>query len=254
MQIQNYDVYNSRMGLSLRDKLFWEGLIDDKSVNTVVDFGCANGTLLKQVHADMPDYKLYGIDNDIIMLALNQTEMYYCKFHKNFGELKDIDYGSCLLNMSSVIHEVYSYNDKPYVNDFWYKVFNTGFAYIAIRDFMPSETIKRLANIDDIRAVYYNSQQKLLNSFIKIWGDIYNNKNLVHFLLKYKYIENWEREVAENYFPITTERLLSIIPDNYEIVYFNHYILPYTKEIIKQDYGIDLKDNTHVKLLLRRRS
>lgn len=70
--------------------------------------------------------------------------------------------------------------------------------------------------------------------------------------MKYRYKENWDREVRENYFPITLEQLLSKIPTyKYEIIYFEDYILPFTSNKIKQDFDVDIHDNTHVKLLLQ---
>ena len=91
--------------------------------------------------------------------------------------------------------------------------------------------------------------------FEQIWGPISQNKNLIHYLMKYRYVENWEREVRENYFPVYLEDLLNtLLSDNiYEIVYSNHYILPFTKSKIEKDFNIILADNTHVQILLRKK-
>jgi hypothetical protein len=73
--------------------------------------------------------------------------------------------------------------------------------------------------------------------------------------LKYKYVEpNWAREVKENYMPLYREDLLALLDtDKYEIVYHEHYVLPYIKECVDKDLGIELKDNTHLKLILRKK-
>ena len=71
--------------------------------------------------------------------------------------------------------------------------------------------------------------------------------------MKYKYKKNWKREVKENYFPMPVEELLSRIPKNYEIVYKDVYVLPYTKQSIKNDFDIDINDTTHIKLILKRK-
>ncbi|MGA1049083.1 MAG: hypothetical protein ACO3UU_13830, partial [Minisyncoccia bacterium] len=43
---------------------------------------------------------------------------------------------------------------------------------------------------------------KSLISFEKVWGSIFKDyRNFIHFLLKYRYTDNWEREVNENYLP-----------------------------------------------------
>lgn len=91
-----------------------------------------------------------------------------------------------------------------------------------------------------------------LNDFESVWGKIYTQHDIVHYLLKYKYTENWEREVQQNYVPITLEQLLDKILDGYEVTYFDHFTLPYIAWQIKKDFGIELTTPTHVKLILRR--
>ena len=55
---------------------------------------------------------------------------------------------------------------------------------------------------------------EITSSFEDVWGPIcdvekksINVKNLIHFLIKYRYQENWEREVRENYLPVTQDKL-----------------------------------------------
>ena len=84
-------------------------------------------------------------------------------------------------------------------------------------------------------------------------GSIGINKNLIHYLLKYRYTENWDRELNENYLPISKEKLLSLIPKNYEVIFYEHYALPFLKEKVREDFGIILKDKTHIKLILKRK-
>lgn len=93
----------------------------------------------------------------------------------------------------------------------------------------------------------------MLNDFENKQGSIERNKNLLHFLMKYKYEKNWKREVLENYFPIPLEELLSMIPPSYQIVYKDVFALPFTKEAIKKDFDIDIKDTTHLKLILQKK-
>lgn len=52
--------------------------------------------------------------------------------------------------------------------------------------------------------------------------------------MKYKWVENWAREVRENYFPITIEEFLSKVPNNYVIDYFmNSLCLELSKGFLK---------------------
>ncbi|EXG87758.1 hypothetical protein K413DRAFT_4657 [Clostridium sp. ASBs410] len=248
--IKDYKIYNSGMKKSIKDKLFFEGLIDD-SIDTFVDFGCADGQILAQVHNDFPEWKLKGIDNDYMMIELAKRN---CKAAEFFEKITDIaNNNTSLLNLSSVIHEVYSYSSSNTIEEFWSNVFNGGFKYISIRDLMSSYAINAEAEINDILKLQKRTNSKQLSDFISVWGNISTRRNLVHYLLKYSYVENWERELRENYLPITVECFLNMIPDTYEIIYFNHYILPFTKDRIKKDFDIDLRDNTHVKILLKRK-
>lgn len=51
--IKNYDSYISGMKKSSADKLFWMSKIEE--IDTVVDFGCADGTLIREMNSEMPD-------------------------------------------------------------------------------------------------------------------------------------------------------------------------------------------------------
>ena len=76
--------------------------------------------------------------------------------------------------------------------------------------------------------------------------------NLIHFLLKYRYTDNWEREVRENYLPVSVEEIMGKITEHkaaYRLIYFDHYILPYIARTVKKDFDITLKDYTHVKFI-----
>jgi hypothetical protein len=116
---------------------------------------------------------------------------------------------------------------------------------------MVSNFTDRPSDINDMVKVINKTSKSQLQDFENKWGKVNNNKNLIHYLLKYRYKANWEREVAENYLPITMEYLLSLIPDNYEIVFYEHYSLPFLKEQVNKDFGINIKDNTHIKMILK---
>lgn len=253
--INDYNAYSSGMKKSIKDKLFFEGLVEH--VDTIIDFGCADGQVLKQLHEDFPEWKLFGIDADQTMLNLakhncNNAE-YICAKGIPVDKIKN-SLSNVLLNLSSVVHEVYSYSGLDEISRFWENVFACGCKYIAIRDLMLSIESDRASNINDMIGVLTNSQSDVLREFTSLWGSIKSQKNLLHYLMKYRYKENWNREVRENYFPITVEQLLSMIPtDKYRIVYFSHYILPFNRNKILEDFGIELKDNTHVKILLERK-
>ena len=254
--INNYDVYNKRMDKSFQDKMFFLDKIKD-NVEAIVDFGCADGALIHHL-SELTNIKLVGYDSDynMIDIAKSKTNKDNCLFKEDFGEIieEEIIPQESLLNISSVIHEVYSYLDSKDIEIFWDMVFDSNFKYISIRDLCASESINRPSNINDYTKLIQRAKTSFLSDFESVWGSVRENRNLVHYLLKYRFLENWDREVRENYFGLSLERLLSKIPiDKYEIVYFENYILPYTASKIKEDFDIELHDNTHVKLLLKKR-
>lgn len=252
-KINDYDVYTSRMSKSFQDKLFFLDKIKD-TITGIVDFGCADGALIEYIGKNTENIKLVGYDIDENMVELAKSKSFHT-FSTDFNEcLNNVKVDSSLLNLSSVLHEVYSYSTSSDIDLFWDRVFDSGFAYIAIRDLCASESINRQSNINDYIKVLQKANREQLTDYESVWGSVRENRNLVHYLLKYRYTENWSREVRENYFPLSLERLLSKIPtDKYEIVYFENYILPFTANKVKEDFDIDLHDNTHVKLLLKKK-
>jgi hypothetical protein len=247
--ITDYTAYNKRMELSMMDKAFF---LDKINADAIIDFGCANGALLNAISTMKSDVVLAGYDIDPAMARMAKDCPIYSDWRsveKLVGESKHP-----AIILSSVIHEVFHYGSKADIDDFWNKVFNTGFEFIVIRDMIPGKAIDRASNVNDVKKVYYKFLgTKALNDFEQMWGSIENNKQLIHFLLKYRYLTpNWEREVRENYMPITRETLLAKIPLEYDIIFHEHYTLPYLLQIVRDDLGIEIKDPTHLKLILRK--
>lgn len=252
--IADYDRYNERMELSMLDKLFF---LDKIVADLIVDFGCANGALLRAIQLFNGNTPLIGYDNDPTMVQYGGLTAGSFPI-TNEWELvkKSVVAKNCpTIVLSSVLHEVCHYGSKADIDAFWTQVFETGFEYIVIRDMVPGRSIDRPSHINDVKRVYGKFLgSKALNEFEAIWGSIENNKQLVHFLLKYKYLEpNWIREVRENYMPLNREALLAKIPENYDVIFHEHYVLPYIFQSVKDDVGIDIKDPTHMKLILRKR-
>ena len=248
MDIKNIDNYCYKMKQSVYDKAFFIDKIYSP-IDFIVDYGCADGALLKFLNFVYPECKYIGYDNNKDMLEKARTNFPQADFFQNW---EDIVYApSCsLLNLSSVIHEVYSYLPDCEIEKFWSRVFNSKFKYIAIRDMAISQKSMYLTDIVD--TIKLNSIfPKLVKEFENVWGSVTEHKNYIHFLLKYKYTENWNRELHENYLPLTVEQLLDKVPDNYEVIYFDHGPLPYKVAQVKDELEIDFNDATHIKLLLK---
>ncbi len=251
--ISNYSGYNEGMKKSLLDKIFFM----DKVESTVfVDYGCADGTLIHFLSQLFPEYMYIGYDVDENMLKLarekcpdNSERFLFTSDWKEVTEYARS--GVATIILSSTIHEVYAYGTRKDVDSLWRRVFNGVFEYVVIRDMIPSISADKRSDINDVAKLLKKADKSYLFDFEHNWGSIETNKNLMHFLLKYRYADDWSREVKENYFPVLREELISSIPDEYEIEFHEHFVLPFLKRVVKKDFNIDLKDNTHLKLILK---
>jgi len=246
--IKDIKSYTDGMKKSLLDKMFFMDKIDSTEF---IDYGCADGTLLGFMKDMFPKYNYTGYDVSEEMISLANKKHSDINFVNEFNYTKTSEKSTLIL--SSIIHEVYSYCSKSEIENFWDNVYNSNFDYIVIRDMMIGNSCEKMSDINDVASILRSNNHGRLKQFEGIWGTIENNKNLVHYLLKYRYIPNWDREVKENYLPIFREELLSNIPSDYEVIFHEHYVLPFLKEKVRDDFGIELKDNTHIKLILKRK-
>lgn len=251
--ISDMDLYVGGMAKSMLDKLFFVDKISD--IGSIVDYGCADGTLIKSCMSMMPEvtYMGYDICGEMLEIArANVPDGSRVQFTDNWGDCINLNTKPKVLVLSSVIHEVYSYGDSECIEGFWNRVFKSDFDYIVIRDLIPSLSISRPTAPNDYLKLIRSKNSVLIRKFESVWGSLESNKNLMHFLMKYRYVENFDRECRENYFPIHKEELLRKIPAKYDIMYQEHYVLPFVKNEVRKDFGIDIIDNTHFKLILER--
>jgi hypothetical protein len=254
--ISNLQSYIDGMNYSMRDKLFFADMIE---FDSIVDFGCADGTFIDELSKIKNNVKLIGYDLDNNMLS-NAKSKFIKKsiFTNNWYDA--VKYTSTsrspLLNLSSVIHEVYSYSRPNMILQFWNEqVFGGDFKYITIRDMIPSLEMDRreIGHFkDDVRKVKSKSDRFYIDSFESKWGNIGGNyRTFVHYLMKYRFVDNWDREVKENYLPVSLETIKDKIPNNYKIVYEENFILPFLKDQVKKDFNVELTHSTHTKMILK---
>lgn len=267
--------YNENMTKGMEDKLWFLKHLDADHNYIFVDFGCADGTLINILTQldETKNSSFIGYDISETMIDLAKTkfswepdsdvnfftkwddvvkEMNYKKSHLfNSSKVKKV------LILSSVIHEVFSYGTDESIKEFFDNIQNSGFDYIFVRDMMVSKDANRVsannkvANIRSIakeNCVTYATMEKYVRDFEMHHGSIENNLNLMHFLLKYRWKINWEREVNENYFPIFIEDFLKKMEEKYNINYLERFRVPYLDECIFKDFGIRISDYTHVKM------
>ena len=256
MGINDINVYNNRMDKSLEDKLwFINDTIDYTDI--YVDFGCANGNLIKHLAKEYPNKRFIGYDNNNDMIELAKSN---CKslnnvaFTDNFNSILILIKAfkknrSCLI-LSSVLHEVYSYSSKEKIDEFWEMINDANFNFIAIRDMnygyvnesKLSESIELFS-----KNIYKYGDKKQISDFENVYGKIDNIKKITSFLLKYKYVENWDRELIENYFDYS----INLDFSKYAVLHFKYYVLEYLKDLFKKDFDIDFSQFfTHKKMLI----
>lgn len=255
MDITNLDTYNARMSSSIEDKMwFWDKV--KHTTDSIVDYGCADASLLLRINEEHPYQTLIGYDasDDMLARAKEKTKDTPICFVESIFEpdMKD----TCLV-LSSVVHEIYSYQSKEDADFELGMIFDLGAKYIAIRDMGIRGICHNIETpIDILKSIYARDDIAKIASFEKHQGRISNLANCIHYLLKAPYNENWAREVEENYVPFTMNEVLAQYnvdsPVKYDVVYFEAYTLPYVRERIIRDYNISLYTPTHYKLLLER--
>ena len=254
--INDLNVYTEGMKKSLEDKLFFLPMLEGKT-SYILDYGCADGAMLKEIRKRNQYLGLSGYDQSIDMIGKAKVGAERIFFSSSLREVLDQIY---LLNstlvLSSLIHEVYSYSHLNEIRNFWSFVLHGTFEYIVIRDFSVSDALyKEMASEENVTKILSNENYKrIYEDFCYKCGQIVTQRDLIHFLLKYRYKENWEREVRENYLPLSTEALLKIIQGSeYKVIYQKNYTLPFLKQKVREDFNLDLEDYTHINLILKLR-
>lgn len=253
------------MNKALFDKLFFFSHVD---ADYFVDYGCSSGDMLKTI-SNLTNKKaiLAGYDIDQKMIELSSNKFIPNCFITDQWEaiVKDIEIAknhnkkSCLI-LSSVIHEIYSYLDEDGINEFWNRVFESGFDYIVIRDMalkFDARSEKNALSPFHVDNIYNYADSCQVKDFEEIWGKLSLRNNAIHFLMKYRYTDNWEREVREDYFPLSFGRIEEIKflhpkGRKYERTYSDHFQLPFLKKKVLEDFKFHLDIKTHYKYILEK--
>lgn len=258
--MNNSEIYLKRLKGSLKEKLFFMDHIDlDNKI--VIDFGCADGTLLKalrKINESQGIHCIYiGVEKNEEFYKIADNELKSTFMFHNLAEVKEFLAGSkseVVLITSSVLHEC------NYVEQFALKGFVIDYCdYWVIRDMFYNDEnsdffIKFGENIVKIIENTKNIEQ--LKSFFKTRLNI-SSADIAEWLLKYPYIENWDSEVKENYFSthweilVRDEFLYYLQKYTTQIIYDNQYTNEYIKNRVKKDYDIDLTCTTHRQLILK---
>lgn len=263
------DIYTTEMSKSVWDKAFFMDKIPGTKL--VIDFGCADGAMIRMLSKLFPNITFYGYDinDELIDEAWHKLDgqswmnTFFFRSHKTMADTRDsfedmIELAKYFykpeeicINFSSVLHEVFSSSPsgqeaiKKLVNELNPK-------YLTIRDMYFDYT----QNIID-RSLYLEIVNKLdidlkaVLEFEEKFGPIAMWKNFIHFLMKYQWRNNgWDQEMEEDYFSWNIHDFTELVND-YSVIFETHYQLPYYIENWRHlFFKPDL--HTHAQFILRR--
>ncbi len=125
--IANMKTYVDGMRKSLLDKIWFLDKVDSE-INSVYDYGCADGALLQMIGEICPGMDLAGYDICQEMIDLAKQAVPGASYLSTSPRQ---DLCGTVLNASSVFHEIHAYS--PNVADDYHNIFGSGASYIAIR-------------------------------------------------------------------------------------------------------------------------
>ena len=237
----------------MMDKMFFMDKIGS-GVKTILDWGCADGSLIEHMHRMFPEhaYRGYDIDPKMVVAAQDRCSVVPSGDIEISDDIDDLARDIDVVVLNSVIHEVYSYSLKE-IESFWDTLFlQIQPEHIVIRDMCVSATTSRPSCPINVARVKQLFDLDKIAQWESKWGSLHENWSLVHFLLTYRYTDNWDREYRENYLPIGVESMLARFPKTYIPMFVEHYTLPFLRERVMKDFGIQLQDRTHLKLILKK--
>lgn len=250
--------YNERMHSSLDDKLFFlDKLPDDVSV--FADFGCADGALLRAIGQERAAILIgYDTNTSSIEAALARAPHtgfwtpHMALFAAQLDALHRQGKKSCLI-ISSVVHEVLSSGTSWHA--FWKTIRALGCHHIAIRD-MAVEAELHDTNVEPGIELALLRSDKLTHWLlygVTNPGSFRSKAEMIEGLLKYQY-ENTAVEYAETYLSLTAEQWHNLvsIASGYQLRHFDHYSMPYHVRRWEQDFGVTIKEPTHINIMLKK--
>lgn len=275
--IHNIDTYIKGMSATLSDKMWWLDLIPDE-IDTVIDYGCAQGDLAML----LPDkYRYIGIDNspEMLQLARHNHILHLGRHSEFYPSLIETngkyEPSTTVLVLNSVMHEIFSYLTAAEIHALFEEMFGNGIRCVAIRDMhMPdTESLEKIGTRSNGERIDQSHRySKLWTEYMNyILYDRYSEGYeetkgrgkfehmpvyMTEFLLKYRYVENWKREMREYYLWPWLQMISQYIRTDenehgfYGIAHESEFRIPFIVNKIKEDFNIDFDLNTHRKVLL----
>lgn len=261
-KIRDIQSYINSMSRTMGDKCWWADRIAPE-IDTVIDFGCANGDLAVYLNRLCPGrFRYIGIDNSPEMLAMAKHNhflhfgLYDSRFCRELSELKDLSFGGrrlepgrTVLVLNSVMHEILSYLPDTVSDELFREMAEElGPAAIAVRDMYLYDIAGKIDCGFFNRTVGRTPYAGSWVEFSRDHRELVEEERILEFLLKYRYTNNWEREKREKYLWDWMPRF-GEERRGYAVSYDSAFYIPYIRQRIREDIGLDLTVNTHRKVL-----
>lgn len=253
--------YTAAMASRSMEKASWWVSRLPEDVGVVLDFGCANGAVLTSTFqlGHFTDWLAVGYDHSLA--AIGSAMDFFpgsksCWTNDLEGAIQKANSvrGPKVLLLSSVMHEVAAVQTLGDFLDTVVFPYNPDF--IVFRDMAPARSafyapappaIRRKVQEDPALALR-------LRHFTARFGEISTVANLLHFLLKAPYEQDWMEELQENYFPMSASAWMDAFGPRYEPRFFDHHQPHFIRERMERLCGgLFIDQPTHLCMILERK-
>lgn len=255
----------------LAENLWFMSRISWEDISKIVILGAYNWELTSKILEEHTELEciIYDVSKKYLDEALdNMKELKEkskvrkkIKLTNDWNSIVKSDNTNALLIMTDMIHKVYSFNGRRSVDKWKNSLLDAGFRYIAIRDTSLTqrqselltgyEVLDRLFRATDKDFSLDNKLEEFQRDSIR-GGAITILKNYIHFLLKYWHTTDWNTIIKENYFSYDIDEFIETFIKQYVVRVKRRYYLPYIHSKWKKDFDIDIKENTHINVLLEK--
>lgn len=251
--MKNLNSYIRRLEKGMEDKLFFLPHLDMNEYDVIVEFGCANGRLLRRIQPviDRTITTLVGFDKneDILEIARNiSPEMVFTSNWEDVEKILAKKQKKSLIIFSSVWHEIGRENYEKIFKEM--KEFDA----IVIRDMKSPIQGAEPIDAPTRTRIAKHVPKWQFEEFENKWGRIDNKENLYRFLLMYTYLDNWDEEMKEDYFSTPWAEIDWALEDEYDKIYVNSYTLESKKNEIERIFNHSMKDITHHQVIYVRKT
>jgi len=245
--IHDTETYLSRMSKPLAEKLKIVKFFPENATN-VLDVGCADGVVTIEMARMFPEIKFVGIDLNAEFIERARERAigvpnisFECVYLREMLS-RQVRFDG--VTFCSVLHEFASYGEgvssvvKALADA--HEILNKG-GRVIIRDMIYSDykkhsDLQMQTVVEKIRAK--DDLTPYIADFEHRFGKLNDIYTINHFLLKYRYTDNWEREGRENYVPVTFDQYEQIFDLlSMRVLYKDSLCLSYFHEIWKVDFG-----------------